>query len=95
MNLFYHYEHQTMHTKYNSEKNMKKIYLKYWKYGAVPLGAAFGYAYYYFIGCQSGHCAIQSNPYFSTLYGAMLGGILVFPSKKKKTLDGKQKDENN
>ncbi|MCK9211974.1 MAG: DUF6132 family protein [Ignavibacteriaceae bacterium] len=74
---------------------MKKIFLKYWKYGAVPLGAAVGYAYYYFIGCQSGHCAIQSNPYFSTLYGAMLGGIFIFPSKKKKMETVEKTDENN
>lgn len=66
---------------------MKKIFLKYWKYGAVPLGAAVGYAYYYFIGCQSGHCAIQSNPYLSTLYGAMLGGIFIFPSKKQPKIE--------
>lgn len=74
---------------------MKKFFLKYWKYGAVPIGAVVGYAYYYFIGCQSGHCAIQSNPYFSTLYGAMLGGIFIFPSKKKKPETVEKRDENN
>ncbi len=74
---------------------MKKFFSTNWKYGAVPLGAAAGYAYYYFIGCQSGHCAIQSDPYFSTLYGAMLGGIFVFPSKKKRPTNDKQTDDNN
>jgi len=72
---------------------MKKIIKENWKFAAIPLGAALGYAYYYFIGCQNGRCLIQSNPYFSTLYGAMLGGIFVFPSKKKKPVDG-EKNEN-
>ncbi|PIS44625.1 MAG: hypothetical protein COT22_09500 [Ignavibacteria bacterium CG08_land_8_20_14_0_20_37_9] len=73
---------------------MKKFFLTYWKYGAVPLGAAVGYAYYYFIGCHSGHCAIQSNPYYSTLYGAMLGGIFIFPSKKKKPKSEQNQNQN-
>jgi len=74
---------------------MKKFFLTYWKYGAVPLGAAAGYAYYFFIGCASGTCPIQSNPYLSTLYGAMLGGILIYPSKKKKAQNPEQSSEDN
>lgn len=51
----------------------------------VMLGALAGYAYYYFIGCSSGSCPIQSNPYFSTLYGALAGMIFAFPEKKRNT----------
>lgn len=40
------------------------------------IGAAIGYAYYYFIGCSNGTCAITSNPINSTLYGALMGGLL-------------------
>lgn len=40
------------------------------------VGAACGYAYYHFIGCASGTCAITSKPLNSTLYGAVLGGLL-------------------
>ncbi len=43
----------------------------------VLLGFAAGYAYYYFIGCASGSCAITSNPVNSTLYGGLLGGLLA------------------
>lgn len=50
----------------------------------VFAGAILGYAYYYFIGCNTGHCAITSSPYNSTLYGAFMGVIIALPSKKKK-----------
>lgn len=40
------------------------------------IGAALGYAYYYFIGCSNGTCAITSNPINSSLYGAFMGGLL-------------------
>ena len=43
------------------------------------LGAAGGYAYYYWIGCVSGTCPITSNPWTSTGYGALLG-LLLTPS---------------
>ena len=39
-------------------------------------GAAVGFLYYRFVGCRSGTCAITSNPYISTLYGAVLGLLL-------------------
>jgi hypothetical protein len=43
----------------------------------MVLGAAGGYAYYYFIGCTSGACPISSNPYISTMYGGMIGALLI------------------
>jgi len=46
------------------------------------LGAAIGYAYYYFIGCASGACPISSNPYISTMYGAVLGFVMTVGAKK-------------
>lgn len=42
----------------------------------ATLGALGGYLYYSFIGCASGSCAITSNPVNSTLYGAIMGGLL-------------------
>lgn len=48
----------------------------------VILGALGGYLYFYYLGCLSGTCAITSNPLNSTLYGALLGG-LVFNIFKK------------
>jgi hypothetical protein len=43
----------------------------------VVLGTAGGYAYYYFIGCASGTCPISSNPYISTVYGGIIGALLI------------------
>lgn len=42
------------------------------------LGASAGFAYYYFIGCSSGGCPITSNPFVSTGYGALFGGIIAW-----------------
>ena len=42
----------------------------------VIIGAICGYFYYFYIGCASGTCAITSKPLNSTLYGALMGGLL-------------------
>ena len=52
----------------------------------VFAGAGLGFAYYYFIGCRTGSCPITSNPFISTLYGALVGFVLALPSKKKNEL---------
>ncbi|MDP1675631.1 MAG: hypothetical protein Q8L88_02105 [Bacteroidota bacterium] len=50
---------------------------------AAVFGGAGGYAYYYYIGCISGTCAITSNPYISTMYGMAIAALLVNSPKKK------------
>jgi hypothetical protein len=42
----------------------------------VIVGAIVGYAYYHYVGCASGTCAITSKPINSTLYGSLMGGLL-------------------
>lgn len=37
------------------------------------VGAVVGFLYQRFVGCRTGTCAITSNPYVSTLYGAFIG----------------------
>lgn len=49
----------------------------------VLAGAVGGYLYYHFIGCTSGSCPITSQPVNSTLYGAMMGGLLFSSFKKE------------
>jgi hypothetical protein len=39
---------------------------------SVLFGAGLGFAWYRFVGCRTGACIIGSNPYVSTLYGALL-----------------------
>lgn len=39
----------------------------------VAGGALTGLAYQKVIGCRTGTCPITSNPYISTLYGAVMG----------------------
>jgi hypothetical protein len=50
--------------------------------GAV-VGALGGYIYYIEVGCNSGSCAITSNPYLSMLWGAAIG-YLVFDMFKRR-----------
>ncbi len=51
----------------------------------IIAGAVGGYLYYHFIGCASGQCRITSNPLNSTIYGAVMGGLLfnIFTGNSK------------
>jgi len=46
-------------------------------------GAVLGYLYYMLIGCKNG-CAITGSPLNSTIYGALIGFVWGWPSKKDK-----------
>lgn len=52
---------------------LKKIL---WPVSGVALGALAGYLYWYFIGCTGGTCPIYSVWWRSTLYGAIMGGLV-------------------
>ncbi len=66
-------------------------------FGKIPLisavgaiaGIIGGYLYYAKVGCNSGSCAITSNPWLSMLWGAAMGYLVfdIFAGKKKKTED--------
>jgi hypothetical protein len=43
----------------------------------VVAGGIVGFLYYRFIGCRSGACIITGNPYISTIYWAVLGGLVA------------------
>ncbi len=58
--------------------------------GAAVVGALFGYFYWSQVGCASGSCAITSSPLNSSLYGALMGGLLAnsFISKPRSSDHG-------
>jgi F0F1-type ATP synthase assembly protein I len=49
----------------------------------IIAGAAAGYLYYHYTGCANGSCSITSHPVNGTIYGAMMGGLLLSVFQKK------------
>ena len=39
----------------------------------VAIGGGLGFAYCKFVGCSTGTCPLTSNPWISSIYGAILG----------------------
>lgn len=52
----------------------------------IVFGAIAGYIYWNQIGCSSGQCMITSKWTNSTIYGGVMGGLLlnIFADKQKK-----------
>ena len=75
---------------------MKKLLNNYKLYllGAM-LGAIAGYLYWQQIGCSSGTCMITSKPVNSTLYGALMGALLLGMFKKENKKQGLKEEEKN
>lgn len=65
---------------------MTKVFFK--RYGltlsGVLLGALGGFLYWRLVGCASGTCPITSSPFYSTLWGAAMGGLLLSMFSQKK-----------
>jgi len=66
-----------------------------WKLVGVAIGAMAGFAYWYYIGCASGTCRIQSHWHTSTLYGGLIGYVLPKRPKKKTENNELEKVEEN
>ena len=64
-----------------------KDFINKYRFGIVGVlvGGILGYAYYHFIGCNTGSCAITSKPVNSSLYGMFMGYLLfsMLESPKK------------
>ena len=69
---------------------LKEFLVKYkWQTACTGLGLMAGYLYWYFIGCSSGTCPIQSQWHTSALYGGMLGYFISDLKKKPKQKEEK------
>jgi hypothetical protein len=66
-----------------------------WKVAGIIIGATAGFAYWYYIGCTSGTCPIQSNWHTSTLYGGLVGYILPKNPPKNSVKNETEKGEEN
>ncbi len=73
---------------------MKFIHRFRYVLAGIILGALAGYLYYFYVGCASGTCAITSKPVNSTLYGALMGGLLCNMLNKEKSSDNKNQTIN-
>jgi H+/Cl- antiporter ClcA len=65
---------------------IKKVFTQYWLVLlGVVIGALGGYLYWLYIGCSSGSCPITSSPFLSSLWGAVMGGLLfsIFKREEK------------
>ena len=65
---------------------IKKVFTQHWLVLlGVVIGALGGYLYWLFIGCSSGSCPITSSPLLSSLWGAVMGGLLfsIFKREEK------------
>lgn len=62
-----------MHEEITVEKRKKMIRIII----GVVIGAILGFGYYRLVGCSSGTCPITSNPWISTLYGAVMGAVVA------------------
>jgi hypothetical protein len=49
----------------------------------IGVGMLGGFLYWKYVGCLSGTCPITSNPTNSTIYGGLMGGLLLSMFKKE------------
>lgn len=61
-------------------------FIKKYKLGLIGIvvGGILGYAYYHFIGCNTGTCAITSKPFNSSVYGMVMGYLILSTFEKTK-----------
>lgn len=73
----------TLDTETNSDKIKKR---KITIIGVI-IGGTLGYAYFHFVGCNSGACSLRANPYYNILLGSLLGWVAsdwIFDFNKKR-----------
>lgn len=64
----------------------KTFFKRHWiTFLGVIVGIAGGFLYWRFIGCTTGTCPITSSPLNSSIWGAIMGGLLfsIFLKEEK------------
>lgn len=49
----------------------------------IAVGLLGGFVYWRFVGCNSGSCPITSSPFYSSIWGGLIGGLLLGSFKKE------------
>jgi hypothetical protein len=75
---------EQQHTEGQETASKKRLKFNWLPVAGAVVGAIGGYIYYIEIGCNSGSCAITSNPYMSMLWGAAMGYLVFDLFKKRK-----------
>lgn len=44
---------------------------------SAVVGGGLGFGYYKLVGCASGTCPLTSNPWISSIYGAVMGVLIA------------------
>lgn len=65
---------------------IKELFKRHWlTIAGVVIGAIGGFLYWRFVGCSTGTCPITSSPVNSSIWGAVMGGLLLSMFKKEET----------
>lgn len=65
---------------------IKELFKRHWlTMAGVVIGAIGGFLYWRFVGCSTGTCPITSSPVNSSIWGAVMGGLLLSMFKKEET----------
>lgn len=76
------------------DKMLKELFKKHWlTVAGVITGAIGGFLYWRFVGCSTGTCPITSSPINSSIWGAVMGGLLL--SMFKRDSDSVKSSDNN
>ncbi len=59
----------------------------------AALGAGLAAAYAHFVGCRTGTCLITSNVWTAGAYGALVGGLVGWPGRRKDGGTARSPDE--
>lgn len=65
---------------------IKELFKRHWlTIAGVVIGAIGGFLYWRFVGCSTGTCPITSSPVNSSIWGAVMGGLLLSMFRKEET----------